>query len=132
MWPQLKHFNEDEAWGIPSKMNGGLLLALDAIVDHVGSPFTVHCGYATGGHSALSQHYEGNAVDGSFRRLPIRAAYQRLIDALHDLQLVNRVGLGLYLEWNNQGFHIDLRGRLARWAYLGGKQVALYMAVDRV
>ena len=125
LWTQTRYFKRSEAWGDPSKMNGGLILSLDLIRHYFDVPFVVHCGYEVDGHSKDSQHYLGNAVDFHVKHMSFRDSCRKLIQTVKYLQLSNFIGLGFYPEWNNPGFHIDLRGFKARWAYIGGKMVGI-------
>ena len=44
-----------------------------------------------------------------------------MIEALNDLQVAEKVGFGIYPDWNSPGFHLDARGEWARWGYIGDK-----------
>jgi len=127
IWEKLKWFIKGEAWGNPDEMNGCLLLLLDAVREIVGQQFVIHCGYETEGHTPSSQHYLGNAVD--FHILTT-IPFQRQIDimeaTLNELQVADVVGLGLYPDWQNPGFHLDIRGNKARWG-----RVVEYVSFDK-
>jgi uncharacterized protein YcbK (DUF882 family) len=90
----------------------------------------IHEGYATDGHSDKSQHYEGNAVDFHADNITLEEAYVKLCKILDLLQLTDRVGLGLYPDWNSPGFHLDLRGSRARWCYRDGIQLPIEKAFN--
>ena len=116
IWSRLKHFDKKENWGDPDKMNGFLLLLLDGICHTYDRPFVIHCGYAEDGHSTGSQHYLGNAVDfhiegGEYYSIQI----EKMLRILEWFQVSDRVGLGIYPDWNYPGFHLDGRGTKARW-----------------
>jgi uncharacterized protein YcbK (DUF882 family) len=114
---RLKHFHpEEKGWkGNFHKVNGLLLLLLDALREEIGCPFVIHCAYETSGHSPKSQHYLGNAVDFHIEGLPFLEAMGRMERALENLQVSDRVGLGIYPHWLHPGFHLDVRGLRARW-----------------
>jgi len=90
-------------------------------------PIVVHD--ATGpGHSPTGYHPRGLAVDFHFGG---EAAGMRIADqadileaALAALRLDRFTGLGVYPDWHRPGFHLDLRGRRARWGRLGHRYVA--------
>ena len=119
IWNRLKHFNKNERWGDPWRMNGLLLLLTDAIRDEMGAKFIIHFGNA-GKHISGSQHYPGNAEDGHFETdISYYSQILRLENVLKGLQVESRVGLGLYPVWLHPGFHLDVRGFRARWGWIG-------------
>lgn len=129
IWGQLRHFTIDEKWGDPNKMNGLLLILLDHTRDLYGNIFTIHCGYATTGHSPKSQHYLGNAVDFHIvSDEPFADQVRRLLQIFDLLQVSDRIGLGIYPEWSHPGFHLDVRGRKARWGRIQGRYVSFETA----
>lgn len=135
IWDNLKHFDKNEKWGNPDKMNPALLLLLDRLREIIGKPFVIHCGYEPDGHSTASQHYKGNAVDFHIEGLPLIEANRLLLAALDVIQIVGKpvselVGFGIYPDWNTPGFHLDIRGYKARWGAVkkDGKQV--YVSYD--
>jgi len=120
IWKHLKHFTPDENWGDPDKINGLLLLLLDALRDRWSAPFSVHCAYDLSGHLDKSEHYLGNAVDfhiddGESFALQISV----MEHFLEGLQVAGHCGLGIYPGWNKPGFHLDVRGAKARWGRIG-------------
>ena len=113
------HFSRKEPWGDSDKMNGLLLLLLFALREEIPWPFVIHYG-TLGKHSSDSQHPSGNAVDGHFiTDIHFYDQILRVESALDALQVAGRVGLGLYPAWNTPGIHIDVRGRKARWGWIG-------------
>jgi len=122
IWTQTRHFKLNENWGDTEEMNGALILLIDELRHFVQRPFVIHCGYATAGHSNGSEHYKGNAIDFHVEGVSHQSAYNMIVKGLKLLQVYDRVGLGAYPEWNNKGFHLDLRGKRARWSIVGGKQ----------
>ena len=125
IWDTLKHFNKNEAWGKPQKINGLLLLLLDKIRDLSGWPIIIHCG-TQGHHVRHSQHFKGNAVDFHFEtEVSLKEQVVRLLEILDILQVGNRVGLGVY-RW---GFHLDVRGTKARWGRIGKDYISFEEAV---
>ena len=109
-------------------MNGLLLLLMSAVraefrrLDPT-CRIIIHAGYATSGHSDGSQHYQGNAADFHIETsIPYHVQIDRMLNILMRLQVADRVGLGIYPDWNNPGFHLDVRGRRARWGFIGSRQ----------
>ena len=125
LWDYVKHFNKEERWGSASSMNGLLVLLLDAVRDRIGCPIAIHCGYESEGHIENSEHKRGNAVDFHFdSELSLLAQAKCLEATLRKLQVYDRVGLGVYPDWNNPGFHLDVRGYYARWGRIGQMYVS--------
>lgn len=123
IWDKLKNFNIKENWGNPSKINGSLLLILDSIrLDWENEEhFIIHCAYESG-HSTGSEHEDGDAVDFHIETnssFPIQV--YRIIRSLEDLQIVDRVGLGIYPTWKHPGFHlgVGIKDRGDRWGRIG-------------
>ena len=119
-WEKIKHFTVNENWGDINKVNPYLVIALDALREAVNKPIVLHYAYATKGHSENSMHYIGKAAD-------IHIVGMSLIDqylAAEKLGLFN--GIGVYLDWNNPGLHLDIRQKPARWGRnVSGHYVAL-------
>jgi hypothetical protein len=64
IWNRIKYFKPTENWGNPKKINGILLLTLDALREDAESLnkkvyFKINCAFKTDGHSRNSQHYVG-------------------------------------------------------------------------
>ena len=113
------YFTKDENWGDPDRMNGFLLFVMSALRQEIHCQFVVHFG-TQGNHTDESQHYLGNADDGHFiTDMPFYDQIIRVEEVLADLQVADRVGLGIYPAWSNPGFHIDVRGNCARWGWIG-------------
>lgn len=132
IWRIIENFSPKENWGDPNKMSGTLLLTLDAVRRFYDHPFVIHCGFATTGHSEASFHYKGEASDFDIKE-PGVSFHTQIIKFLHildGLQLSGSVGLGIYPQWNNPGFHLDVRGESARWGYLNGDYCSFGRALD--
>jgi len=114
------YFTEKEAWGDPEKMSGLLLLVLLAIREIVNEPFYIYCGYSTTGHVDGSFHYKVPCLAVDFgTKSDIWNAYCDINTTIINLQLEKSIGLGAYPHWKPYpGFHLDIRGWLARWAKL--------------
>ena len=130
IWDQLHHFNRNERWGEPDRMNGVILLILDLIRSKV--PYRFHVNYGTQGkHVDKSQHYLGNAVDGYFIDTPsFREITTEILNIVADLQL--QIGLGIYPMWKHPGFHFDCRSVAGRWGYLNRKMVTQAEALEYI
>lgn len=107
-WNQIKHFNPNEKWGDPERMDFRLVWALNKLREEIGKPFIIHCGYEESGHAPNSFHYSGQAVD----------FHVKGIEFCILLHKISRVwwfgGIGLYPHWNNPGFHLDI-GHHRQW-----------------
>lgn len=123
IYKYLKYFTPNEknyagkpnAFGDFNKMNGLLLRLLDEWRAEVGKPCIIHCGYELSGHASQSYHAIGDAVDCHFSGCSLWAAYSALQKVLGRYNLQNRVGIGVYFNWVNPGFHFDLRGFELTW-----------------
>lgn len=124
IFKRLEFFTKEERWGDPERVNGALLLTLDALRRRIGLPFVIHCAYKRGGHAQNSQHYLGNAVDFHIEGIAFPQALALLELALAEHNLSEHVGLGIYPEWHTPGFHLDVRGTKARWGFVGGNYVS--------
>lgn len=136
---QLRNFNPREsniygklAFPEFEKMNGFVLLLLDDITTKVKiytkkelnkkSACLVHCSYEQ--RDYFSYHNLGNAIDFHFTHISQRDAYNIILNTLHDWQVINHTGLGVYPQWTNPGFHLDVRdfkNTPARWAHVDAK-----------
>jgi tetratricopeptide (TPR) repeat protein len=112
----------------PEKMDNlvpemlALMQDLEASLD---TKLCVHEGCATAGHTTNSYHYKCMAID--FHLLNNRSYFEQIGEMENALEALNRqndVGLGIYPQWNNKGFHIDNRGWPARWGWLNGAEVS--------
>ncbi len=125
IWDYIKGFSREEKWGEPDKMNGLTLLLLSAVRKSIreldpNAYIVIHAGYATKGHTSNSQHYHGNAVDFHIVTvIPYDIQVGYVLNILKELQVFDKVGFGIYPDWRSPGFHIDCRGELARWGYIG-------------
>jgi hypothetical protein len=74
----------------------------------VEKPFIIHCGFSLIGHSPKSFHREGHAVDFHVKGIGLYTAWE----------IINKMwwmgGAGIYPNWKNPGFHVDL-GHYRRW-----------------
>jgi len=111
----LKYFTYGEKWGAPERISGLLLLTLDRVRESLGHTIVIHCGYEAAGRVANSQHTIGNAVDYHVEGIPFYDAYTMQSAIFDFLQISDRIGFGIYPDWNTPGFHLDVRGTRARW-----------------
>lgn len=110
---KLRHFSDKERWGNFSRMSGFALWLIDELRERFGEPFIIHCAFETIGHADNSRHPKGEAIDFHIETEDtLQKQYEKIEKILEDLQVGNRVGLGVY-DW---GWHIDSRGEKARWA----------------
>jgi len=136
MFEYIEGFSKGEKWGDPFKMNGFTILLLEKI-RHIyrlkydkDASFVIHCGFETSGHTPNSWHYKGYAVDFHIKsKLSFWNQYYAVLTILNDLQVAHLVGFGIYPDWNSPGFHLDTRGKIARWGFVDGEQVPLTVAV---
>lgn len=138
-WKQLNHFNKNEAWGDPNKMNYPFLCLMDSFRNHLGIAINVLNGYCPGSVPGSSHPY-GIAND-VFIDCP--DTFDLFIEMLgfHDRNLVipRFGGIGVYLGvWKYKGriidgFHLDGRiiknNKVALW---GGLQVPGNMTTEQM
>ena len=122
----LDYFHSTESWVDASLMNHDLLFLMDKLRGSLpsGCKIKVHRGYGKSNY-AKSQHPHGKAVDFHVVGCTFLDAEYHIKNFLAKKNLANEVGVGLYPDWHNPGFHIDIRGQRARWAMLwqNGSQV---------
>lgn len=121
-----KYFSENENWGNLKKVRWDHIKVLYDIRESMSVqynwPMIIHCCYAESGHAENSYHYQGLATDFHFKtNVSLKNQYKVLRGFLKQLNLWNYVGIGVYDDWNNPGFHIDSRGEPVRWLRSAGK-----------
>jgi endonuclease YncB( thermonuclease family) len=125
----LKYYKKTEKWEHMNGLTTEMKDTLNKLREEIGLPFNINCGYATNGHSPESYHYKGMAVDFYIKETGFADAYKRVVGALSALGIANKVGLGVYPDWNHPGFHLDVRGRHARWGRIGSTYTSLENAL---
>jgi uncharacterized protein YcbK (DUF882 family) len=123
-WDDLKHFSRKENWGDPNRMDAELVHALDDFRAYVGRPVIIHCG-TQGTHTDGSVHYLGKAVDMHVHGMH---AFDAFIAAS---RFPAFRGIGLYLEWNNPGLHLDNRDLPLGIRALWMKKNGVYVDISR-
>lgn len=131
----LKFFSRAEKWGDPDRMDHCTLIILERLRVFSGSPIFVHRG-ADLNAKPSSCHYisaggddKAKAVDFSFPKITLLEAHELIQEFLKKNSLIDQVGLGIYPQWNNQGFHLDTRGFKARWSKINGKYTSYELAL---
>ncbi len=138
IWDYLKYFKPDpNKWGDPSKMDGSLLLTMDALRAECSMPIVINCGYATSGHAKHSYHYKGMACDWHFLLVPktvddFKDQVKLVLEACELLQIDQFIGLGIYPYWHRPGFHLDVRGFKARWVRDKDNQYHYWADIDEL
>lgn len=133
IWDEIREgFGRSEAWGDPDKINGALLWILFSLRQRFlregDVRFIIHNAYEGRSRNSKSQHPLGNAVDFHIKTtMNFEDQVSFVLEVLKDLQVANHVGLGIYLDWDNKGFHLDVRGTKARWSRVEGE----YLSFDR-
>jgi len=133
-WSSIKWFGPGE-FNHPEQLDPSLIYLLDFIRDQMGVPFISRCDYDRRGHGTSSQHYYGRADDGHFVRISFGLAVDKVVNIVEtctvdmvrimhpeffpgvdgNKKIGDLIGLGIYPQWNNPGFHFDTRGHRARW-----------------
>jgi len=122
-WEEIDYFTEYEKWGDPNKMKLSIVRAVDDLRAYVRKKVRVHCGWEdrkTGYHPmgiAVDCHIEGMHIIDQF------IAASRF-DAFN--------GIGVYLNWNSPGLHLDTRGnKLPQEARWGCIKTGQYVPLDK-
>lgn len=136
IWEFIKKFfvpyGTSDNFGAADKLSGFVLFAIWVLRFSTGWKIIVHCALDTTGHSENSEHYKGNAIDFHFvTDVAFYAQVVKVEKLLLAWQFFNFVGLGIYPDWNNPGFHLDTRGKKARWGFLN-KQVGSQVVAEMV
>jgi len=142
LWLPMEFFNAREAWGDPFEMHPLLIFIMEKFRQKLpnGCWIKIHCGFKEKGHQPNSFHYVGRACDFHVIGCSFLEAERHLMkylrtpvllkDGQQD-QLINFVGVGNYPEWNDPGFHLDIRGTRASWARLNNKYVAYELGLEK-
>ncbi len=133
-WELVDLVSRSDNWGDPDKMDSITVLLVDKVWSMLGPDMSIkiHCAYDTEGHSPKSQHYLAKAVDFHIEGCSFPDAIFLIESILIALQVDGLVGLGIYPEWNNPGFHLDTRGTRARWGLVGREYIAYDKAKETV
>lgn len=109
LWSQIKNFKPYEFGKDYSKVSMDLIILLDRLRSQTGEPISIHCAYATDGHSDKSQHYKGLATD-------LHSEADDVI-FLQEAKRLGFTGIGYYPKWKPKpGFHLDIReGKPVYW-----------------
>lgn len=136
-WKNIKNFRPTEknifgkeAFPYPEQMNPTIVFIVDRLRDYVMQPIIVHSTneeYTT--HTSNSQHYYGNAIDFHIKNLDYLTAVDKTIEFIDSHFLLAKplrfyMGIGIYPDWNNPGFHLDFRGYSATWSRIGSDYVS--------
>jgi hypothetical protein len=135
-WSKVKHFEREE-FDHPDKIEPVLIYLLDKLRDRVGAPCIVHCDYRRE-DAGKSYHawkmgtdkngepiYKCLAIDFHFKNLGKPGQLLRgfeIMDIIYNLEPIEGKrfnGIGYYFDWNNVGFHVDIRpqDKKAMWVH---------------
>ena len=120
----FKEFND------PKKINPSLLSTVCFFLTLTNRTYYNHSDY----RPLRSEHHSGNALDFRVHSYKGMNQKERLVQYLEDIEdlqsfldltgLTNKIGWGIYPKTNNPFFHLDLRGKRARWSEINGKEVS--------
>ena len=114
-WNNVKYFTPEEVGA--EDMSPALMFKIDIFRGQIGHSVIVHCGYETSGHSENSYHYKKMALDFHVKG---HTDYKEQFRKLMDLKFG---GIGWYPEWNNPGWHIDIRSDFLLWKQVNEKYI---------
>lgn len=119
-WDIMKpEFSPQENWGNHETIDRNLLMMLYCIRCDLKMPMIIHCGHEARG---AGYHPQGCAVDFHFKTdLELLDQYTLFDGYLETKGWDELVGLGVYPDWDEKGFHLDTRGEKARWGRVNKK-----------
>jgi len=134
-WCLATNFKESEAWGVPANMDYRIIWLLGNIRGILPNNcwIKVHKGYSNNaGHSKKSQHYQipCTAVDYHVVGCSFLDAEAHTMKYLHNSEMIDHVGIGIYPQWINPGFHVDVRGVRASWSKIDGEYIAYKLGLE--
>jgi len=107
-WEHVPNFTPEELGAVD--MNRELMFKLQAFRDAIRHPVVVHCGYED------RRGYHGKKMAVDFH-ISGHKDWWRQFELL--LQ-VGFKGVGWYPQWNNPGWHVDVREHLLIWRRVDG------------
>ena len=116
-WDLIEHLEPTE-FKFPGELEPDLVVSLDRFRDFTGLPFIIHEDYATSGHATNSYHYRGEAIDGHFITKEISFSFlvAKILGVMAQTSAIHKIrGIGIYPNWNNPGFHFDIRSDWKIW-----------------
>lgn len=111
-WADIKYFEPEhfeDHYGVNKgqDMNMDVVARLDSLRDWIKCPIEVTAGYDSKGHSEMSYHYKGLAVD------IIICTLMSMREQWTYIRTAGFEGIGIYPHWKYKvysgGFHLDLR-----------------------
>lgn len=112
IWKILNHVKECGRWADPLNTDPVLLFLLESIMGNMphGSVLKIHKGSRNGAdfHIIGPDFLTGESL---------------LINYLTSTKVIDHVGFGIYPDWYDPGFHLDLRGHRSLWGQIGGNRV---------
>lgn len=124
-WDKLRYFTKEEFKKDPNRVSKKLVLLMDDIRHQMAkisknSRCIIHEAWASTGHAPKSYHYTGLAIDCHFTGLDILTQWG-ILSSCKEIG-----GLGYYPDWNNPGWHIDLRPTLYRLTWICKRHNYIY------
>jgi uncharacterized protein YcbK (DUF882 family) len=118
-WSKLRYFVKAEFKDNPDKVDKAIVLLMDDIRHYAAMQYPdrdvrcyIHVAWEQSGHAPKSYHYTGQAVDFHFTGLSVQEQFG-ILSACREIG-----GLGFYPNWNNPGWHLDLRPNTFRLTWL--------------
>jgi uncharacterized protein YcbK (DUF882 family) len=107
-----------------TKVSGDLVNALEELRTLAGLAIVIDCGYRCPDHNktvggvSASQHMEGTAADLRIPPLSVTQMYELALK----VPAFRNGGIGVY---DSHFIHVDVRGKVARWARVAGKYIGI-------
>ena len=146
-WDNIAYFKPTErnifkkrAFPEPNAINPAIVYILDKLREETTTIIIHSTNEKDTEHVKGSQHYLDNAIDFHIKNMNFIDAIEKVITlttvyTFLDRPLHDYMGIGIYPDWNNPGFHLDFRGYQASWGRIGNNYVsfdeALKYALDK-
>lgn len=112
IWKLLKHMKESDSWIDPSSTNPILLFLLESLMNNLP-------------HGTMMKLHKGqrNGADFHIIGIDFLTAESLMIHYLLRTEMMDHIGFGIYPDWYDPGFHLDVRGHRSLWGQIGGNRV---------
>jgi len=130
-WACADKLNKEDAWGDWRQIQPELLFVMQKIAEVIPGSIKIHSAYKeTSNHSGLM--HKGRGVEFHAIGCSILEANKEIIKMMRRTGLIELCGIGIYPDWVNPGFKIDIRGKRAAWAKAQEQYVSYSEGIDYI